>query len=72
MSKDKEGKTLYEFLYEAGLLSFASGSCRPVLMKPYVEQVGFEKVERTYRRNRSWFFLNWLTGTEIVVGYKPT
>jgi demethylmenaquinone methyltransferase/2-methoxy-6-polyprenyl-1,4-benzoquinol methylase len=72
MSKDKEGKTLYESLYEAGLLSFASGSCRPVLMKPYVEQVGFEKVERTYRKNRSWFFLNWLTGTEIVMGYKPT
>ncbi len=72
MSKDKEGKTLYEFLYEAGLLSFASGSCRPVLMRPQMEEAGLERVERIYRRNRSWFFLNWLTGTEIVVGYKPT
>jgi len=71
MSKDKEGKTLYEFLYQAGLLSFASGSCRPVLMRPHIEAAGFERVERICRRNRSWFFLNWLTGTEIVVGYKP-
>jgi len=71
MSKGKEEKTLYEFLYEKGLLSFASGSCRPVLMRPLVEGAGFERVERIYRSNRSWFFLNWLTGTEIVVGYKP-
>lgn len=71
MSKDKERKTLYEFLYETGLLSLASGSCRPVLMRPPIEEAGYERVERIYRRNRSWFFLNWLTGTEIVVGHKP-
>ncbi len=71
MSKHKESKTFYEFLYEKGLLSFASGSCRPVFLRPCLEKAGFEKVERIYRGNRSWFFLNWLTGTEIVVGYKP-
>lgn len=71
MSKNKKGKTLYEFLYEKGLLGFASGSCRPVFLKPFLEKVGFEKIERIYRKNRSFFFLNWLTGTEIVLGYKP-
>lgn len=71
MSKNKEEKTVYEFLYERGFLAFTSGSCRPVFLKPYVEKVGFEIVERIYRENRSWFFLNWLTGTEIVFGHKP-
>ncbi len=37
-----------------------------------LDRAGLERVERIYRRNRSWLFLNWLTGTEIVVGYKPT
>lgn len=71
MSKEKQGKTLYETLYEKGLLGFASGSCRPVLMKPFLEGAGFEGVRRIYRRNRSWFFLTSLTGTEIVIGRKP-
>ncbi len=70
MSKNKKGKTLYEFLYEKGLLKFASGSCRPVFMKPFLEKTGFEKVERIYGKNRSWVFLNWLIGTEIILGYK--
>jgi len=28
---------------------------------------GFEVIERVYADNHSWFFLNWLTGTEIVI-----
>jgi demethylmenaquinone methyltransferase/2-methoxy-6-polyprenyl-1,4-benzoquinol methylase len=70
MSKSKNAKTLYEWLYEKSLLNFASGSCRPVLLKSFVEEAGFKTVTRTYRRNYSWFFLNWLTGTEIVIGIK--
>jgi ubiquinone/menaquinone biosynthesis C-methylase UbiE len=70
MSKDKDGQTLYEWLYERGLLGFASGACRPVQMAPLLEQAGFKHIERIYRRNRSFFFLNWLTGTEIVVARK--
>ena len=70
MSKNKKTKTLYEWLYEKSLLDFASGSCRPVLLEPFVERAGFKAVTRTYRKNYSWFFLNWLTGTEIVIGEK--
>lgn len=70
MSKNKNTKTLYEWLYEKSLLNFASGSCRPVLLKPFVEEAGFKGVTRTYRNNYSWFFLNWLTGTEVVIGEK--
>jgi len=71
MSKERGAKTLYEFLYEKGLLGFSSGACRPVYLKPYVEAAGFERVRRVYRKNRSYFFLNLLVGTEIVIGYKP-
>lgn len=70
MSKNKNTKTLYEWLYEKSLLNFASGSCRPVLLKSFLEEAGFNGVTRTYRKNYSWFFLNWLTGTEIVIGEK--
>jgi demethylmenaquinone methyltransferase/2-methoxy-6-polyprenyl-1,4-benzoquinol methylase len=71
MSKNKSGKTLYEILYEKGLLWITSGGCRPVYLKPYVEEAGFENVRRFYRKNQSFFFLNLLVGTEIVIGYKP-
>lgn len=71
MSKDKKEKTLYEFLYERGLLSFASGGCRPVYMKPFLEGAMFENVKRIFRKNRSFFLLNRLQGTEIVTAYKP-
>lgn len=70
MSKDTDRKTLYEVLYEKGLLSFASGSCRPVLLEGYVKEAGFQKVQRFYRKNHSWFPLNWLHGTEIVIAHK--
>ncbi len=71
MSKDKKDKTLYEILYERGLLSFASGGCRPVFMKPLLEDAQFVDVKRIYRKNKSFFFLNRLHGTEIVTANKP-
>ena len=67
MSKREKGKTLYELLYEKGLLAFASGGCRPVLAEPFLSQAEFTGVHRVYRKNVSFFFLNWLTGTEIVM-----
>jgi demethylmenaquinone methyltransferase/2-methoxy-6-polyprenyl-1,4-benzoquinol methylase len=71
MSKDKKKKTLYEVLYERGLLSFASGGCRPVFMKPLLEDAQFMHVNRIYRKNKSFFLLNRLHGTEIVRANKP-
>jgi hypothetical protein len=41
-----------------------------VLLEPFLEEAGFERIKRLYRWNRSWFFLNWLTGTEILLSYK--
>jgi ubiquinone/menaquinone biosynthesis C-methylase UbiE len=70
MSKNKDGQTLYEWLYERGLLGFASGACRPVQMAPLLKQAGFKDIKRFYGHNRSFFFLNWLTGTEIVLAHK--
>lgn len=72
MSKNTTEKTLYEHLHENGLLGFASGSCRPVLMQSFLEEAGYEKVKRVYRKNVSYFPLNWLHGTEIVWGYKAS
>ncbi|MBI5523731.1 MAG: methyltransferase domain-containing protein [Desulfarculus sp.] len=71
MSKQGGGRTPYEWLYERGLLSFVSGACRPVLMRPLVEAAGFAEVSREYRKNRSLFPLNWLHGSEIVTARKP-
>jgi len=70
MSKDKKEKTLYEALYERGLLSFASGACRPVFMKPCLEDAQCMHVKRIYRKNKSFFLLNRLHGTEIVTANK--
>lgn len=67
MSKNRDGQTLYEWLYDHGLLGFASGGCRPVQMAPFLERAGFHNIRRTYWPNRSLFFLNWLSGTEIVL-----
>lgn len=67
MSKDKDGQTVYEWLYDHRLLGFASGGCRPVQMSAYLEPAGFHGVQRTYSQNHSFFFLNQLTGTEIVL-----
>lgn len=70
MSKNTPRRTFYELLYEKGFLGSLSGGCRPVALKPFLLKAGFGKVARLYRRNWSWFFMNWLTGTEIVLGYK--
>ena len=70
MSKNTEKKTLFEFLYERGLVTY--GNCRPVLAEPLVKQAGFENARRVYRRNFSWFPLNLLAGTEIVIADKPS
>jgi demethylmenaquinone methyltransferase/2-methoxy-6-polyprenyl-1,4-benzoquinol methylase len=70
MSKNTDTKTLYEVLYEKGLLSFATGSCRPVLLEEYLKEASFQKVQRFYRKNHSWFPLNWLHGTELVIAHK--
>ena len=67
MSKRKKGLTLYETLYEKGILGSTSGSCRPVYLDYFLKDAGFEVIERVYADNHSWFFLNWLTGTEIVI-----
>ena len=71
MSKQNNRMTLYEWLYERGLLSIASGACRPANFEPFVVEAGFEQVTRVYRPNRSWWWVNWLTGTEIVTGHAP-
>lgn len=71
MSKDTAGKTLYEWLYERGLLFAVSGGCRPVKMAPYLEEAGFTEIRHEHRRNRSWIPLNLLFGTEIVTAIKP-
>ncbi len=70
LSKNTERKIIYEEFYERGLLNFISGSCRPVLMGPFLRDAGFRNIERYYRKNRSWFFVNWMFGTEIVTGIK--
>lgn len=71
MSKNTSDVTLYEKLYQRGWLGITSGACRPVLMKLSVEAAGFTHVQRDYFTNRSWFPLNYLIGTEIVIADKP-
>jgi demethylmenaquinone methyltransferase/2-methoxy-6-polyprenyl-1,4-benzoquinol methylase len=69
MSKNTKRKTLFEFMYEKGLMTY--GNCRPVLAEPLAEQAGFENIRRAYRRDFSWLLLTVLTGTEIVLANKP-
>ncbi len=66
MSKPGPGKIFFETIYEKGL---AIMPCRPVIMSPLVEAVGFTGVSRLYRPNRG-FILSRLWGTEIVLGRK--
>ncbi len=66
LSKNREQKILYEKLYEKGILNFISGSCRPVMMEPFVKSSGFNNIKRVYRKNYSWFPINWMFGTEII------
>ncbi|HUU43398.1 MAG TPA: methyltransferase domain-containing protein [Planctomycetota bacterium] len=71
-SKDSARRTVYETLYERGLLGFVSGGCRPVLLERYVNEAGFEDVQRTFHVNRSWLPLARFFGAEIVTATKPT
>lgn len=47
MSKNRPEKTWFETLYATGWV----GACRPVLLKTYVQQAGFEDVQRLYRKS---------------------
>lgn len=69
MSKPDEKKTFYESIYK-----WTGFQCRPVLMAPYVEALGFKNVRRTYLapRPRNFYeqMLGLLFGQEIVLAYK--
>lgn len=70
MSKAGEHKTFYERIYRRTKIP-----CRPVLMAPHLEFLGFEHVQRIYRplRPRSLYerIVAKLWGQEIVTAYKP-
>jgi ubiquinone/menaquinone biosynthesis C-methylase UbiE len=71
MSKDEEKKrTIYEKLYDKGWINAISGNCRPVMMKPFVEEAGFKNSIRLLESNQLSVFGSW-TKTEIVIAYKP-
>lgn len=66
MSKRDERKTRFESLYSR----FDVGPCRPVLMAPYLEPLGFTDVQRIYRPTRPQNLIekifSMLFGQEIV------
>jgi demethylmenaquinone methyltransferase/2-methoxy-6-polyprenyl-1,4-benzoquinol methylase len=68
MSKPDERQTFYETIYAKG---WAIMPCRPVLMKPYLELVGFKNIHRLYRPSRG-FIVSWLWGTEIITANSET
>jgi ubiquinone/menaquinone biosynthesis C-methylase UbiE len=69
MSKLDEKKTFYESIYK-----WTGIPCRPVLMAPYLETLGFKNVQRNYRAPRPHNFFErivaLLWGQEIVQGYR--
>lgn len=69
MSKPDEKKTFYESIYR-----FTAIPCRPVLMAPYLERLGFKDIKRTYRpvtpHNFYERIVAGLWGQEIVVASK--
>jgi len=67
MSKPDARKTFYESIYKRG---WAVMPCRPVLMSPYLEEVGFRDIQRFYRPSRG-FIVSKLWGQEIVIARKP-
>ncbi len=70
MSKRDERKTRFESLYE----KLNVGPCRPVLMAPYLEPLGFTDVQRMYRPTRPQNLIerifSMLFGQEIVTASK--
>jgi ubiquinone/menaquinone biosynthesis C-methylase UbiE len=67
MSKPDARRTFYERVYARG---WAVMPCRPVLMSPYLESLGFTAIQRLYRRSRG-FIVSLLWGQEIVLARKP-
>ncbi len=67
MSKPDERKTFFETIYEKG---WAVMPCRPVLMSPFLEAVGFTDIQRLYRPSRGLLVAR-LWGQEIVLARKP-
>jgi demethylmenaquinone methyltransferase/2-methoxy-6-polyprenyl-1,4-benzoquinol methylase len=70
MSKPDEKKTFYESIYK-----WTRIPCRPVLMEPYLKELGFKDIHRSYRalRPRSFYerIIALLWGQEIVIARKP-
>lgn len=69
MSKPDEQKTFYERIYK-----WTKIPCRPVLMAPYLESLGFKNVQRIYRSVQPKTFFEWIIskmwGQEIVIAHK--
>jgi ubiquinone/menaquinone biosynthesis C-methylase UbiE len=69
MSKPDEKKTFYESIYR-----WTGIPCRPVLMAPYLEGLGFKDIRRSYRAPRPHNFyeriIGLLWGQEIVLANK--
>ena len=69
MSKPDEQKTFYERIYK-----WTKIPCRPVLMTPYLESLGFKNVQRIYRSIQPKNLFEWIIskmwGQEIVVAHK--
>lgn len=69
MSKPDEKKTFYESIYR-----WTGIPCRPVLMAPYLEALGFKDIHRNYRAPRPHNFyermIAQLWGQEIVLAHK--
>ena len=67
MSKNRPEKTWFESLYERGW----AGACRPVLLKEFVQRVGFSEVQRRFRKS-SVLLLPLPFGAEILTAHRPT
>lgn len=67
MSKPDSRRTFYERVYARG---WAVMPCRPVLMSPYLESLGFMDIQRLYRPSHG-FIVSLLWGQEIVLAHKP-
>ena len=67
MSKPDERRTFFERIYEKG---WAVMPCRPVLMSPFLESIGFTDIQRVYRPTRGSLVAR-LWGQEIVLARKP-
>lgn len=69
MSKPDEKKTFYESIYR-----WTGIPCRPVLMAPYLKELGFEDIHRSYRAPSPHNFyeriIAQLWGQEIVLAHK--